>query len=222
MTWNVCMHTFESSNTSYPIPATDVAFSGRYLYREGIPDVFPEELPGVPPDREVEFGIDLSVSSKNDLRSGYHQLKVKETDVYKTAFKTRYRHYKFLIMPFGLTNASAALMDLMNQVFQPYLDQFVAIFIDDILIYSKTKTEHDDHFRSRLSGHVVTAERIRVDPKKQENVVEWKQLKNVSELRSFLGLASYCRRFVAWFSLITSPLMKLLRKNAPFVWSEAQ
>ncbi|KAK5842194.1 hypothetical protein PVK06_004524 [Gossypium arboreum] len=199
-------------------------------------DVFPEELPGLPPDREVEFTIDVipgtapisitpyrmapaelkelktqlqelldkgfirpstspwgapvlfvkkkdgslrlcidyrqlnkvtiknkyplpriddlfdqlkgaAVFSKIDLRSGYYQLKVKECDVPKTAFRTRYGHYEFLVMPFGLTNAPAAFMDLMNRIFQSYLDRFVVVFIDDILVYSKTESEHAQHLR---------------------------------------------------------------------------
>ncbi|KAG8491028.1 hypothetical protein CXB51_014149 [Gossypium anomalum] len=112
-----------------------------------------------------------SVFSKIDLRLGYHQLRVKETDVYKTTFRTRYGHYEFLVMPFGLTNVPTAFMDLMNRVFQPYLDQFVVVFIDDILP------------------------------------------KSVSEIRSFLGLAGYYRRFVKGFSLIAAPLTKLLHKG---------
>ena len=156
-----------------------------------------------------------SVFSKIDLRSGYYQLRVKEVDVPKIAFRTRYGHYEFLVMPFGLTNASAAFMDLMNRVFRPYLDQFVVVFIDDILVYSKDAQEHEHHLRIVLQtlrenqlfvklskcdfwlkevsflGHIVSAEGIRADPVKIEAIVNWNPPRNVIEVRSFLGLAGY-------------------------------
>ena len=177
------------------------------------------------------------VYSKIDLRSGYHQLRVQESDVPKTAFRTRYGHYEFLVMPFGLTNAPAAFMDLMNRVFQPYLDRFVIVLIDDILVYSGSSEEHSEHLRivlhtlrerqlyAKLSecqfwldrvvflGHVISAEGVSVDPQKIEVVVNWKPLKNVLEVRSFLGLAGYYRKFVEGFSKIAAPLTKLTRKD---------
>ena len=183
------------------------------------------------------------VFSKIDLRSGYYRLRVKEVDVPKIAFRTRYGHYEFLVMPFGLTNAPEAFMDLLNRVFRPYVDQFVVVFIDDILVYSKDAEEHEKHLRivletlreKKLSvklnkcefwlkevsflGHIVLAEGIRVDPTKIEAVVNWKPPRNVTEVRSFLGLAGYYRRFVRGFSVIASLLTKLLRKRVKFVWS---
>ena len=299
------------------------------------PDVFPEDLPGIPPDRQVEFGIDLipgsapvartpyrlappelqelasqlqelsekgfirpssspwgapilfvkkkdgshrmcidyrelnKVTIKNryplpriddlfdqlqgaawfskiDLRSGYHQLKVKETDVHKTAFRTRYGHYEFLVMPFGLTNAPAAFMDLMNRVCRPMLDRSVIVFIDDILIYSKTKEEHVAHLREVLEvlrrerlyakfskcafwlqevqflGHLVNREGIKVDPSKIEAVMNWEVLKTPTEIRSFLGLAGYYRRFIQDFSRIAVPLTRLTKKSEPYVWGAEQ
>ncbi|BBG96968.1 transposable element gene [Prunus dulcis] len=151
------------------------------------------------------------VFSKIDLRSGYHQLWIREEDVPKTAFRTRYGHYEFLVMPFGLTNAPAALMDLMNRVFRRYLDRFVIVFIDDILVYSKSQKAHMKHLKivlktlrrrqlfakfskcqfwlDRVSflGHVISAEGIYVDPQKIEVVVNWPQPTSVTEVRSFLG-----------------------------------
>ncbi|KAG8472900.1 hypothetical protein CXB51_034785 [Gossypium anomalum] len=297
------------------------------------PDIFPEELPGLPPVREVEFGIELvpgttpistapyrmaptelkelktqlqelmdrgfarpssspwgapvlfvkkkdgtmrlcidyrqlnkvtiknkyplpriddlfdqlkgaSVFSKIDLRSGYYQLRVRDSDIPKTAFRTRYGHYEFLVIPFGLTNAPAVFMDLMNRIFRPYLDRFVVVFIDDILVYSRNETEHAEHLRLVLRilqdkqlyakfskcefwlrevsflGHVVSASGIRVDPSKISAILNWKPPRNITEVRSFLGLAGYYRRFVKGFSTIATPMTRLLQKDVKFVWSE--
>ncbi|KAJ9545394.1 hypothetical protein OSB04_025101 [Centaurea solstitialis] len=156
--------------------------------------------------------------SKIDLRSGYHQLKVREEDIPKTAFRTRYGHYEFLVMSFGLTNAPAAFMDLMNRVCKPYLDKFVIVFIDDILIYSKTAEEHGEHLRKCL-GHVVTQEGIKVDPAKIEAIKDWESPKSPSEVRSFLGLAGYYRRFIERFSAIATPLTALTKKDVKFEWT---
>ena len=185
-----------------------------------------------------------SVFSKIDLQSGYYQLRVKNVDVPKTTFRTCYGHYEFLVMPFGLTNSSTAFMDLMNKVFHPHLDQFVVVFIDDILMYSKDAWEHEQHLRlvlqilrekqlfAKLSKcdfwlkkvsflfHIVSTEGIRVDPTKIEVVVSWKPPRNVTEVKSFLGLARNYRRFVKEFFVIASLLTKLLRKGVNFEWDD--
>ena len=169
---------------------------------------------------------------------------MREVDVPKTAFRTRYGHYEFLVMPFGLTNAPATFMNLMNRVFCPYLDQFVVVFIDDILVYSKDAQEHENHLRivlqtlrenqvfAKLSkcdfwlkevsflGHFVSAEGIRVDLVKIEAIVNWHPPRNVTEVRSFLSLAGYYRRFVQGFSVIASSLTRLLRKGVKFEWDD--
>ena len=184
--------------------------------------------------------------SKIDLRSGYHQLRVREEDIAKTAFRTRYGHYEFLVMPFGLTNAPAAFMDLMNRVCRPMLDKSVIVFIDDILVYSRSRAEHANHLREVLEilrkeklyakfskcafwlrevqflGHVINKDGVLVDPTKVEAVVNWVPPKNPSEVRSFLGLAGYYRRFIQDFSKISLPLTKLTKKNEKFVWGVEQ
>ncbi|GKV45643.1 hypothetical protein SLEP1_g52705 [Rubroshorea leprosula] len=298
---------------------------------EDFPDVFPKELPGLPPNREIEFIIDLvpgtapisqqpygmaraelielkkqlqelldkgfirlstspwgapvlfvkkkdgslrlcidyrrlnqvtvknkyplpriddlfdqlqgaRIFSKIDLRSGYYQLKVKPEDVMKTTFRSKYGHYEFLVMPFGLTNAPTAFMNLMNRIFQLYLDKFVIVFIDDILIFSPDEESHKEHlvivlqilrekklyakfdkcefWLNRISflGHIVSKDRISVDPSKVEAVVKWERSTSVTEVRSFLGLARYYRRFVEGYSKISGPLTQLTRKNQKFEW----
>jgi len=183
------------------------------------------------------------VFSKIDLRSGYYQLRIKELDVPKTAFRTRYGHYEFLVMPFGLTNAPTVFMDLMNRVFRPYLDSFVVIFIDDILVYSSSDQEHEQHLGlilqtlrehrlyAKLSkcefwlkevtflGHVISVDGILVDSRKVEVVLKWERPTNVTEIRSFLGLAGYHRRFIEGFSTIAIPMTRLTRKGTKWEWT---
>ncbi|GJW98122.1 reverse transcriptase domain-containing protein [Tanacetum coccineum] len=187
-----------------------------------------------------------SVYSKIDLRSGYHQLRVRNEDIPKTAFRTRYIHYEFQVMPFGLTNAHAVFMDLMNRVCKPYLDKFVIVFIDDILIYSRNKEEHADHLRIILEllkkeklyakfskcdfwisivqflGHVIDSQGIHVDPAKIEAVKNWASPTTPTEVRQFLGLAGYYRRFIKDFSKIAKSLTELTQKNKKYIWGENQ
>ncbi|XP_040367404.1 uncharacterized protein LOC121050659 [Rosa chinensis] len=173
---------------------------------------------------------EATVFSKIDLRSGYHQLRVKDEDIPKTTFRTRYGHYEFFVMPFGLTNAPAAFMDLMNRTFSPYLDQFVVVFVDDILIYSKSSDEHEKHLRIVLQTlkekelyakfEKFSKDRVSVDPSKVEAVMSWGRPTTVTEIRSFLGLVGYYRRFIEGFSSIASALTKLTRKDTQFVWTD--
>ncbi|GKC11815.1 reverse transcriptase domain-containing protein [Tanacetum coccineum] len=248
-------------------------------------EVFPKDLPGLPPIRQVEFQIDLvlgvapvarapyrlapskmeelstqlqelfdkgfirprsCVYSKINLRSGYHQLKVHYEDIPKTPFRTRYGHYEFQVMPFGLTNALTLFMDLMNRVCRPYLDKFVIVFIDDILIYLKTKEEHDayltlilellkkeelyakflkcDFWLSKVQflRHVTDSEGIHVDPAKIESIKDWESPNTPTEICQFLGLADYYRRFIEGFSKITMPMTKLTQKSVKFNWGEKE
>jgi hypothetical protein len=178
---------------------------------------------------------------KIDLRSGYHQIKICAEDIPKTALTTRYGLYEYLVMSFGLTNVLAHFMYLMNSVFMPKLDQFVVVFIDDILVYSKSMEEHEEHLWIVLQrlrehqlyakfskcefwikevpflDHVVSPEGIVVDPGKVKEVLEWKPPMAVSEVRSFLGLTGYYRRFILNFSKIVKPITKLLKKGNKYV-----
>ncbi|KAK8931451.1 hypothetical protein KSP39_PZI016502 [Platanthera zijinensis] len=305
-------------------PKTDLA---EVPVVQEFPDVFPEELPGAPPDREIEFPIDLhpgatpvakspyrmaprelaelksqlqelldlgtspwsapvlfvkkkdgslrlcidyrelnkltvknkypipriddlfdqlvgaSTFSKLDLRSGYHQLRIRDADIQKTAFSTRYGHFEFVVMSFGLTNAPSVFMDLMNRVFREYLDRFVIVFIDDILVFSKSAEDHAAHLRIVLStlrknqlfakfskcefwlseiaflGHIISQKGVSVDPKKIEAIKSWPRPTTVSEVRSFLGLAGYYRRFIRDFSKIALPLTSLTRKGKGLDWT---
>nr|GFA47268.1 putative reverse transcriptase domain-containing protein [Tanacetum cinerariifolium] len=178
-----------------------------------------------------------SIYSKIDLRSGYHQLRVWEEDIPKTTFRTRYGHYEFQVMSFGLTNTPAIFMDLMNRVCKPYLDKFVIVFIDDILIYSKNEQEHIEHLKLILElhkreklyakfskcefwipkvqflGHVIDSRSIHVDPAKIESIKYWASPKTPTKICQFLGLAGYYRRFIEGFSKIAKPMTKLTLKK---------
>nr|ABA98765.1 retrotransposon protein, putative, Ty3-gypsy subclass [Oryza sativa Japonica Group] len=180
------------------------------------------------------------VFSKIDLRSGYHQLRIREEDIPKTAFTTRCGLFECTVMSFGLTNAPAFFMNLMNKVFMEFLDKFVMVFIDDILIYSKSEEEHEQHLRlvleklkehqlyakfskcdfwlseDKFLGHVITAQGVAVDPSNVESVTKWTPPKTVSQIRSFLGLAGYYRRFIENFSKIARPMTQLLKKDEKF------
>ncbi|KAL0533872.1 hypothetical protein IC582_028143 [Cucumis melo] len=287
----------------------DVSLSSEPVVRD-YPDVFPEELPGLPPHREIEFAIELEpgtvpisraphrmapaelkelkvqlqelldkgfirpsvspwgapvlfvkkkdgsmrlcidyrelnkVTVKNryplpriddlfdqlqgvtmffkvDLRSGYHQLRIKDRDVPKTAFRSRYGHYEFIVMSFGLTNAPTVFMDLMNITeaeHEEHLRMVLQALRDNKLYAKFSKCEFWLKQVSFL-GHVVSKAGVSVDPAKIEAVISWPQPSTVSEVRSFLGLAGYYRRFVENFSRIATPLTQLTRKGAPFVWS---
>ncbi|GKA99306.1 putative reverse transcriptase domain-containing protein [Tanacetum coccineum] len=230
--------------------------------------VFPKDLPSLPPVRQVEFQIDLISGAALVARSpyrlapsemqelsdqlqeladrGYHQLSVRDEDIPKTAFRTRYGYYEFQVMPFGLTNAPAVFMDLMNRVCKPYLDKFMIVFIDDILIYSRKKEKCADHLRIILEllrkeelyakfskcdfwisivqflGHVIDSQGIHVDPAKIEAVKNWAYPTTPIEIRQFLGLADYYRRFIKDFSKIAKSLTKLTQKNKKYIWGENQ
>ncbi|WVZ64658.1 hypothetical protein U9M48_014152 [Paspalum notatum var. saurae] len=281
-------------------------------------DVFPEELPGLPLDRDVEFAIELVPSTAPVSRRPYRmapdelkelkvqlqkqpdkgfirpssspwgcpalfvekkdqggkrlcvdyrplnavtiknkyplphidnlfdqlaRAKIRKEDIPKTAFSTRYGLYEYLVMSFGLTNAPVFFMYMMNSVFMNELDKFVVLFIDDILIYSKSKEEHKEHLRIVLArlrehklyakfskcafwlkevsflGHILSEKRVAVDPSKVKDVLNWKQPETVTEIRSFLGLAGYYRRFIKDFSKTAKPMTSLTKKNAKYVWS---
>ncbi|KAF3628731.1 putative F-box protein-like [Capsicum annuum] len=186
-----------------------------------------------------------SYFSKIDLRSGYHQLRVRECDILKITFKTRYGHFKFLVMSFCITNAPETFIDLMNRVFKQYLDVFIIVFIDDILVYSCSKHDHAEHLKIVLQtlknhqllakfskcefwlrsvaflGHIIFGDGIRIDPLKTKLVINWPRPISPSNIRSFLGLNGYYRWFVEGFSFITSPMSRLTQKKVKFQWLDS-
>nr|GEZ65819.1 hypothetical protein [Tanacetum cinerariifolium] len=281
-TLNLLNHSFLIDLMVIELGSFDVVIGMDWLSKNdaailcGEKKVFPEDLPGLPPPRQVKFRTDLipgatpvarapyhlapselkelseqlkelsekgsSVYSKIDLRSGYHQLRIREEDIPITVFRTRYGHYEFQVMPFGLTNTPAMFMDLMNRMCKPYLDKFMIMFIYDILIYFKNKEEHGEHLKTILKllkdeklyakfskcdfwlnsvqflGPVIDSSGIHVDPAKIEAIKSWAASTTPTEVRQFLGLAGYYRRFIKEFFLIAKPLTKLTQKNKPFIW----
>ncbi|KAG7564135.1 Reverse transcriptase domain [Arabidopsis suecica] len=186
------------------------------------------------------------IFSKIDLKTGYHQIRMKEGDEWKTAFKTKHGLYEWLVMPFGLTNAPSTFMRLMNHVLRAFIGHFVVVYFDDILVYSKNMVEHIDHLESVIKvlreeklfanlkkctfctdnlvflGFVVSADGVKVDEEKVKAIKEWPSPKTVGEVRSFHGLAGFYRRFVKDFSTLAAPLTEVIKKDVGFKWEEAQ
>jgi hypothetical protein len=186
--------------------------------------------------------IGAQVFSKIDLRLCYNQIKIREEDILKTTFSTQYGLYEYLVMSFGLTNTPAHFLYLMNFVFTLELDKFVMVFIDDILVHSKSKKEHEGNLRiviQRLRdhqlyvkykcefwlgevpflGHMISSEGISVNPSKVQDVLDWKPPRIVHQVCNFLGLAGYYQRFIPNFSKIAKPITDLLKKEEKYVWN---
>mmetsp|Transcript_196 Transcript_196/g.504 ORF Transcript_196/g.504 Transcript_196/m.504 type:complete len:236 (-) Transcript_196:190-897(-) len=197
-------------------------------------------------DQLLDSLAGAKVFTSLDLQSGYHQIRITPEDIPKTAFRTPIGHYQFKVLSFGLTNAPATFQAAMNDLFRPFLSKFVVVYIDDILIFSKSQAEHVQHlqqvlevlrenkFTIKLSkcefekpdvkflGHIVGADGVKVDPAKTKVVTNWPVPKHLSALRSFVGLATYFRKFIQNSSKIVAPLTNLTKKDVPYEWSGLQ
>ena len=213
------------------------SFDYRSLNRATVPDRFP--IPTID-----ELLVELHgaiVFSKLDMKSGYHQIRVRQEDVHKTTFQTHKGHYEFLIMSFGLTNTPAMFQSLMNWIFCEYLHKFILVFFDDILIYSRDLPSHMIHLETILRilskeqlfanhkkyafaqpqidylGHIVSTAGVTTDPSKVEAMFNWPTPLTLRELRGFLGLTGYYHHLVVSYRVIATALMQQLRKDA-FHW----
>jgi hypothetical protein len=189
---------------------------------------------------------DAKYFTKLYLRSGYHQIRIVEGDTWKTAFKIKQGLFEWMVMPFGLCNAPATFMRVMNDVLRPFLDDFVTVYLDDILIFSKSREEHIEHVKNVLDvlrkeqlflklskcefgktsliylGHIVGGGELKIDPSKVKIILEWSRPNNVTEVRSFLGAAQYWRKFIANFSSIATPLHAVTSVKQGFQWGDKQ
>ena len=185
------------------------------------------------------------VFTKLDLRGAYNLVRIRPGDEWKTAFRTRYGHFEYTVMPFGLTNAPAVFQHMANDIFRDFLDTFTIVYLDDILIYSKTQEEHDIHVRQVLQrlreyglyaklekcsfdhnhveflGYVVSQQGISMDPSKVQTVLNWQIPRSVRDVQCFLGFANFYRKFIKNYSNIVMPLTEMTRKNKPFTWSSS-